>query len=346
VVQEQQGKLLTLISPLSPLIEAIPLHLDAAKHDINDSVREVKILSTAVQETVLDIKTDISESLCFTVNRTPPLVSVPAPPLSPLSSPSPLSSRKRRRKTEPSESPPSKSVRNSSDPTQMPQDSASRPTSHQFQDASSCITLGSYDVTQTLVPDQSYGSAPSFSLSRSDPDGLVAPYASNLSRLHTNEAQPIDSQQPAPTAMAENPGQSVSGPLTPPPIMIPGLASSIEISRLGISAVPSFLEDSIGRTPVPIEAPAPSAGPRAVSQSVVDAKRSALALDNIRLRGIRPSFDLSIRDTTLSSALAPSPFRPESAVLPVRPAKPMSLKERRAREPLVDCSTVSYSNNL
>lgn len=99
-IQEQQGQLITLISPLTPLIEVIPLYIDSAKNDIKTSVREAEALTGTLRDNIVDLKTALADSLssCFARKsaRTPARVA----PLSPCSSPSQSSPKKRRKANE------------------------------------------------------------------------------------------------------------------------------------------------------------------------------------------------------------------------------------------------------
>lgn len=112
-IQDQQGKLIALISPVSHLLDALPVRIDGAKHEIMNVLRESNNLSQEFRNEMATFKADIGTMLSVTL-ATPSCECQQRAAGSPLvastASWSKLSPRKRRKIDEEVAAPPLSSV--------------------------------------------------------------------------------------------------------------------------------------------------------------------------------------------------------------------------------------------
>ncbi|THH27789.1 hypothetical protein EUX98_g6389 [Antrodiella citrinella] len=105
-LQNQQGQLLAALTPVLPLLQAIPLHIDNAKHDVKDAIAQSQRASSADLQTFLSETTTHlrrNPSSNSSVSSDLPSSSLPARDLPLSSSPSdrPFKNLKRRRMDSP-----------------------------------------------------------------------------------------------------------------------------------------------------------------------------------------------------------------------------------------------------
>lgn len=181
-IQEQQGQLLALLSPVVPLVEAIPLHIDAAKNDLKDRIHQAQPLTAALQDSLVNLKDTVTTSLgslTSALHHFPPC-SMPrvsrSPPCPPRSTPA-------KRKSDSCDSSPRKSTKrvqhdlrpSQNEHSQMIVDQLAFGSIHSslvspISSLQTAMHSHSYETSSTLTPDQSYSNQsksllPSFSVS-------------------------------------------------------------------------------------------------------------------------------------------------------------------------------------
>lgn len=267
-IQEQQGQLIALLSPVIPLVEAIPLHIDAAKNDLKDSVRQAQPLTAALQDSLVNLKDTVTTSLASLTSAVHQLPHCSATRVSrsPFSSPS-RSTPAKRKSDSCDLSPRSSTKRVQRDP-RPPQNENSQLTVDQLAFGSIHSSLASsisssqtamhshsYETSSTLTPDQSYSNQsksllPSFSV----PDALLSDESAldNISRfprqtspLHSSTGYPEcgDAFSSVAAVAPVHPVHSVTGslgdnsgaPFGPPPMIDSPVKVGVPIPTLAFS---------------------------------------------------------------------------------------------------------------
>ncbi|KAI0690306.1 hypothetical protein BC835DRAFT_190188 [Cytidiella melzeri] len=346
-MQEQQGKLLTLLSPIIPLIEAIPLHIDSAKNDIKQSVREVNALTTTLQDSLMLFKNEMSASVSTCFRPTP----VRLVPLSPVSSPRRSTPRKRRRTTDNPEDLSSSELATEPLPGLGPtldeiNTKSVRPALAPNAIASSSqlcypTTTESYGTSQTLVYDENYSSNLDRSLSDPSDSESAHPIVSSLTASGPREPEGLAHPIHQPLHFHTIPEEPVGVYSSSPPAVIaviaqdsrPSTGSSSPHMSNAFNARPT---DSTSKTPVPMTIPAPKLHCSEVDETVVPSSHAvepASTLHSVQLpvhlSNVRPTISRPLSDIAIGSSGA---------------SKPMSLKDRRARDPLIESTMVSAAS--